>query len=146
MKKIKLTQGKYAIVDNADYELVSKYTWCASKQRNGRHYAITNLPSKSGKHVMIYMHRLILGLKTGDGKITDHINRNSLNNRRRNLRIVSASDSNRNRKGYGKSKQRGVSWSERKKRWKVRVTIGSFSTEVEAVQAFKTARRMLGLI
>ncbi len=146
MKKIKLTQGKYVTVDDADYELVSKYTWCASKRRNGGWYAVANLPPKNGKHVMIYMHRLILSLKTGDGKITDHINRNGLNNRRCNLRIVSMSENNRNKKGYGKSKQRGVSWSEREKRWKVRVTIGSFGTEVEAVQAFKTACRILGLI
>ncbi|MCK4817243.1 HNH endonuclease [bacterium] len=95
---------------------------------------------------MTSMHRMILGLKIGDGKITDHINRNGLNNRRCNLRIVSSSESNRNKRGYGKSKQRGVSWNEREKKWKVRVTIGSFSNKTKAARAFKRACKKLGLI
>jgi len=146
MRKIKLTQGKYAIVDDVDYELVSKHTWCANEHRNGRWYALTNLPSKNGKHAMISMHRMILGLEIGDGKITDHINRNGLNNRRHNLRIVSPSENNRNKRGYGKSKQRGVSWNEREKKWKVRVTIGSFDDKTKAARAFRKACKKLGLI
>ncbi|GAH21431.1 unnamed protein product, partial [marine sediment metagenome] len=44
---------------------------------------------RGGKNIQIPMHRQILGLKPGDGKIVDHINRNPLDNRRVNLRIVS---------------------------------------------------------
>ena len=82
MRKIKLTQGKYATVDDADYELVSKHTWCAKKVKN-TWYAVRK--SKEGNHV--YMHRLILGLSLGDKRQGDHINRNGLNNQRNNLRI-----------------------------------------------------------
>lgn len=81
MKKIKLgghyknrlVRG-YAIIDDEDFLLVSKYRW--NKTSHG--YAITTAEPH------IYMHRLIN--KTPDNMITDHINRNTLDNRRINLR------------------------------------------------------------
>ena len=56
MLKIELTQGRFAIIDKEDIDIVSKYKWFFTK--NG--YAM----NKSGKK-SIYMHRLILGVQNG---------------------------------------------------------------------------------
>ena len=58
MTKIKLTQGKYAIVDDYDYIMLMQYKWHLTKKC----YARTNVKQKKGKYKGILMHRLILGL------------------------------------------------------------------------------------
>lgn len=76
--RIKLTQGKYALIDKKDYPLISQYKWCVvikAKQK----YAVDS----SG----ISMHRLILGLHYKDGKVSHHKDKNGLNNHRRNLQV-----------------------------------------------------------
>jgi hypothetical protein len=75
MKEIKLTQGKFAIVDNEDYEYLNQFKWYAYKHRN-TFYA---------KYKSIRMHRLILNIP--QGLYVDHINHNGLDNRKENLRI-----------------------------------------------------------
>ena len=104
MKKIPLTQGKFAIVDDADFSLVSKYKWYACKNRK-QYYAYHTLTLG----VALLMHRLILGLKPNDGTIVDHINRNPLDNRRENLRVCTHSINTLNSvRGGNKVGYRGV--------------------------------------
>jgi hypothetical protein len=57
---------------------------------------------------MTLLHRWILGLRTGDGRIGDHVNGDQLDNRRANLRAVSPRGSNENLRGFGRSGYRGV--------------------------------------
>ena len=83
--EIPLTRGMVAIIDYEDYELISKYKWhailCAKPDY---FYAMS-----SGRDMnRVLMHRLILGLKKGDLRRGDHINRSTLDNRRSNLRII----------------------------------------------------------
>lgn len=85
MKKIKLTQGKFALVDNTDYNKVSKYKWCCSKQGH------TFFAERRLNNLLVRMHRFILKLKRGDRKEIDHINHNGLDNRRSNLRVCTRS-------------------------------------------------------
>jgi len=63
MKKIKLTQGKCALVDNADFEWLSQWKWCAVKPQ-GIWYAV-----RKAKGYTVRMHREILGLRYKDGKL-----------------------------------------------------------------------------
>lgn len=78
MKKIKLTNGMTTMVDNEDFEKLSKYSWTIS-----RGYVIRSLYHiKKGSAMR--MHRDIMGNK---GEV-DHINGNKLDNRRTNLRLV----------------------------------------------------------
>lgn len=77
-RTIELTRGKIAIVDLADYELVSGHRWYA----NEKGYAVTTI-----KRVNVRMHRLIMGLIRNDGILIDHINGDRTDNRRSNLRI-----------------------------------------------------------
>lgn len=83
MKRIKLTQGKYALVDDADYVFLNQYRWHASKERH-RYYAVRGMPRSNPKRRVIRMHRVILGVPK-DVEV-DHINGNGLDNRRENLR------------------------------------------------------------
>lgn len=114
MKEIKLTQNKIALVDDKDFELLSKYKWCSS---NG--YAITRVIGGNGKQLR--MHQLIMGVS---GKqIVDHKDENPLNNLRENLRIATKAQNMRNR---GKQKNntsgyKGVGWDSERGRWKVQL-------------------------
>ena len=83
MKKIKLTQGQCALVDDADFEMLSQYKWYANLMLPG-YYAVTRI-AKDGKQKKTTMNRLIM--KTPKGMHTDHINGDTLDNRRSNLRI-----------------------------------------------------------
>ena len=76
MRKIKLTRGKYAIVDNEDFARISSYTWCADETSSGKFYAMR----KSGKKT-VRMHRDVL-MYSGNLDV-DHIDGNGLNNQRK---------------------------------------------------------------
>lgn len=88
VKQLK-TNNKYSIlVDMEDYERLSKYTWYARKDtKSGKRYA-TAYTYTNGKRIVTGMHRLLLGLSLYDGKIVDHINGNTLDNRKSNLRLA----------------------------------------------------------
>lgn len=84
MKEIILYRGEVALVDDEDYEYLSKMKWHSSKG-----YAIsTQRDMTSGKQIKIKMHRLIMN--PSKGLLVDHINGNRLDNRRENLRIVTS--------------------------------------------------------
>ena len=76
MKKLLLTQGKYAIVDDGDFEWLNQWKWC---------YLSVGYAVRVEKKRMIYLHRVIMRNPTWK---VDHINGNRLDNRRVNLRIV----------------------------------------------------------
>ncbi len=91
MIHITLTKGRYAIIDDADYYQVSKFKW--SYTQNGSNgYAIH--ASSVGR---FYLHRFLMN--AGKGDLIDHINGDSLDNRRCNLRFCDKTVNNRNRKG-----------------------------------------------
>ena len=110
MKKIPLTQNKFALVDDADYDWLNQFKWYA-RNEGQRYYACRSFRVDGHVHHIV-MHRLILGLKEGDGKITDHIDGNGLNNSRSNLRICTSAENNFNQRPQaGKtSKYKGVHW------------------------------------
>lgn len=117
MKTIKLTRGYLAKIDDEDYEFLSKYKWQVNINRNGM-YAITSVYHKeTKKQSLLHMHRLILRLKAGDGKMVDHKDRDGLNNQKCNLRICNRSENGRNRKKISgaSSKYYGVSMISRSK-------------------------------
>jgi len=130
---ISLTQGKFAIVDAADYEWLSKYNWLAMTSYNTT-YAFRK---ENGK--VILMHREIM--KPRKGQVVDHINRNGADNRRSNLRNCSNRQNvcNAGPRG-GTSQYRGVcrhgtKWSADIGHLSVRVHIGLFVEEIEAARA-----------
>lgn len=135
MKKIKLTQGKYALVDDADYKWLNQWKWYASKQGNTwyAYRAIWKLRKTIG------MHRLILGLDFGDKRQGDHINRNGLNNQRCNLRITTHQQNhfNNGAKGYGFHRNRWEAYININDK---KIHLGKFKTEQEAKQVRQEAK------
>lgn len=142
MKKIPLTQGKFAIVDDDMFEELSKFKWHFS--RFG--YAVRKPYSGRGKN--FYMHRVIAG--TPEGMSTDHINGDKLDNRRSNLRICSTSSNMRNRgkQNNNTSGYKGVFWSIPAGRWRAQIVVnkksihlGLYDTTEEAASAYNVAAK-----
>ncbi len=92
MKTIILSQGKETVIDDGDFELVSKYKWFAHTQNKIKFYAYAHIP-KSKK--LMSLSRLIMG--EPQGLIVDHKNGDSLDNRRENLRICNHHQNAQNR-------------------------------------------------
>lgn len=92
MKTIQLTNGYIALVDDADYEALCKYTWFAAKRR-GKIYAQRS-ENINGKIITSYMHRIIM--QTPDGVLCDHKDHDTLNNQKYNLRNCTDSENSQN--------------------------------------------------
>lgn len=121
MKKIALTQGYFAVVNNRDYDFLMQWNWVADKRKNVV-YATRNQTVATNKTKKIYMHRVILGL-TDRKTHVDHIDGNGLNNRRSNIRECTHVQNCMN-KGVSKANTsgvRGICWSKKDKRWRVRI-------------------------
>ena len=141
-KQIPLTQDKVAIVDDDDYDELNKHKWSVLEKGN-TYYAIRWMWS-GGNQSGIYMHRAILGLMKGDDKIVDHVNRNGLDNRQQNLRVVSHAINirNHNRHKHNTSGHNGVCWHKASGKWDARITVkdkqihlGLYDTIKDAVEA-----------
>jgi hypothetical protein len=106
-KKIPLGHGQFAIVDDEDYEKVCRYKWHAmSGSKNPHHYAVTK----------IRMHRLVIDAPPDF--MVDHINGDTLDNRKANLRLCTNSQNQQNTASRGgSSKYKGVSFLKKKGKW-----------------------------
>jgi hypothetical protein len=141
VREIPLSQGKFALVDEGDYDRLSKHTWSAVK-RKGQSSYYAEYRSTDGHTVA--MHREVLGLTVYDGKRTDHKNRNGLDNRRSNLRVASPSINthNGNLRKNNSSGFRGVYWHKIHKKWGVKVGhngkqiyCGEYASILDAIDA-----------
>lgn len=139
---IQLTQGKFALIDRADWPLVAHRTWCAKQGKAGNWYAISGCSPKSRGTGRKYMHKMIL--QTEDR--VDHIDGNGLNNRRNNLRITTLAQNNRNRRPQNGATLKGAYWHKKKKLWHARISVnnrdvflGYFDNQIDAVRAYDQA-------
>ncbi len=148
MREIALTQGQYALVDDADYEELSKYKWRALKNVSGIWYAVRQYKNKDGFWKLMSMHRHLLRLNFGDKRQGDHLNHNGLDNRRCNIRICNPHQNHANERPAknGTSKFKGVSWCNRTKKWAAQIQVkgkaiflGRFSFEELAALAYDMA-------
>jgi len=102
VRYIPLTKGKFAIVDAADYEWLSKYKWYAQESKQARTcYAVRN----SGRQTIL-MHREIM--QTPEGMVVDHRNGNGTDNRRANMRNCKQDQNTLNSRPRGESGYKGV--------------------------------------
>lgn len=99
--------------------------------------------SVGDRQIRVFLHRVILGLAPEDPRLVDHIDGNTLDNRRANLRVVTAAQNAQNQGSRGgSSEHRGVTWDRARGKWMAsamlngkRTTIGRFATEDEAAAA-----------
>lgn len=113
--------GYDVLIDDEDYELISKHSWSVDKDK----YLRTSIKISDKKYVGINMHRLIMGCSTNDGKFVDHKNGNVHDNRRCNLRFCTASENMRNSKRpkNNKSGVKGVYWQKRMQKWRAYIMV-----------------------
>jgi hypothetical protein len=146
---IELTKSQVSIIDNEDWVLVKEYKWYAHQDLCGKYYAVAWTKMVNGKRKLLLMHRLLLAATKGQQ--IDHINGNSLDNRRENLRFCNCSQNQQNRKvTSGTSLFKGVSRCKTTNRWRAdiksngkQVFIGRFDTELEAAKAYDTKAKDL---
>ena len=144
MKKILLSQGKFALVDDCDYEWLSQWPWCC----HSAGYAV-RAGWQSGRHFIILMHRVILErMGFTDFVLPDHINGEKCDNRRSNLRPATRSQNKANRgiqcnntTGY-----KGVSFMSRAGKYRAYANkhgkqyhLGLFDDPKEAARAYNKA-------
>jgi hypothetical protein len=91
--EIELTQGLKTVIDDEDFHLVSGLKWHAARDRFGLVYARTGR-SKRRPGQAVSMHRLLMG--DPPGLVVDHIDHDTLNNRRANLRICTRAENSHN--------------------------------------------------
>lgn len=84
-----------AIIDAEDVNRVSMFTWSALRIKGGNTYLIASLPWNNKERSSVLLHRLITSFEY---KIVDHVNRDTLDNRKSNLRQASQSENLSNRK------------------------------------------------
>lgn len=157
-RAIPLTKGRIAVVDEQDYEELSRWKWHVVKSRDGKEYAARRAATcESGKKKQIAMHRQILGLPQSRVPLVDHKDGNGLNNRRSNIRLATWSQNQHNksaRRSGHSSQYKGVSRNKHLvKLWSAYIAngqvgasgragtrfLGSFATEEEAARAYDAA-------
>ena len=147
MKTIKLTQNQVALVDPKLYPFLSRWKWHAAKL-SGKFYAAKAVPLdfKGERKRVMYMHHLVAGHPIDNLEI-DHINGNGLDNRRKNLRLVSHAINQANRKEHRLGHIIGTSYNKRVKKWvaqlwigKKREHLGYFTSQKDAASCFQAFR------
>ena len=146
-KLIELAGGKYAIIDEEDYDKVNKHKWRVDEA--GR---VTCNMCIDGKQRNVKMSRFIMN--TTRGMFADHINYNLLDNRKSNLRNCTPSQSAAHRRSIPNtsSQYKGVSWCVARNKWEVCIKqnykgkyLGRYNNEIEAAKAYDDeAKKLFG--
>jgi hypothetical protein len=142
-------KGYDVLISEEDRELVNQYAWCPAVEKLadgtvGRIYFNCSIyrPVRAG----LRLHRLILNATRG--MVVDHINGNTLDCRRENLRICTNAENIKNCRLYSNSTSgyKGVCWEKGTKKWsakiqvdKKRIFLGRFDDIELAYEAYKAA-------
>jgi hypothetical protein len=153
-----------ALIDSEDFERADRIKWLCQL---ARYNSVDGTPGE--ERISVYkrvakngydrrIHRLshfILGLPPLSGRIVDHINGNTLDNRKSNLRIVDTTQNSQNKtvSAFKKSSEyKGVFWDKGYGKYRVAIrvdtelrTVGAFSDEIRAAKCYDTyARKYFG--
>lgn len=146
--EIPLTKGYIAIIDECDADL-KLFKWHACHSTKDLYYAGRNVIKPSGKRGILFLHSAIfervIGRPLVKGEYPDHIDLNSMNNTRSNLRLVNNSINQHNRhiQRNNTSGYKGVSFHKQLRKWTARISvngktlnIGVYDTPEAAYKAY----------
>ena len=142
MKELKLTKGYVAIVDDEDYETVSKWRWSATQCCNKIYARRTQ--KFGNKKVNIYLHRFLMNVHLCNSSVNcDHKDRDTLNNQKSNLRVCTKAENQRNKTKKKNAQSKFIGVVKARKNWAARIThegkavyIGTYQSEEEAAIAY----------
>jgi hypothetical protein len=136
---VPMTRGQYALIDSEDAEEVGRDNWFSSWSRFTKSFYPRRCAIKAHWREQS-LHRLLLWAP--DGMVVDHINRNTLDNRKSNLRVVTRSGNALNRKPSIRAIPTGIMWHKQSQRWEARIVrrplrkyVGRFRLLEQAVAA-----------
>lgn len=152
-KELPICGGRCAIVDDDDFEVVSRYAWRLEKKGGRSAYARRDgTPDMNGRRPTVYLHSDILTCPPG--MQVDHKNGNGLDCRRSNLRCATREQQARNRKATRGDGLKGIRlvnpgsprpWQARIGHHNKRISLGCFATKEEAARAYdRAASEMFG--
>ena len=139
----KYGEGRFTLVDDEDFEYLNQFNWhltpngyakrCENRTLSPGIYSIKN--HQMSRNIMNVTDRSIL---------VDHINHDKLDNRKRNLRLCTATQNLGNMVSKtGNSKYKGVRYRSDRKKWVARIhknhkqmNLGHYETEIEAAEAY----------
>ena len=140
---VALTNGYVALVNREDVEILSQWNWYAKTFRP--HVHVYAARSSGGNRATVFMHREILDDRA------DHINGNTTDNRRSNLRPCNHQQNGANslKRGCFSSRFKGVYYSKTQNRWRAGIKVnnhniylGSFRDELEAARVYDRAAKI----
>jgi hypothetical protein len=158
--QIVLTQGQVTLIDTDKVEFCKQYTWFARWSKGKAQFlAVTNFRKPDGKQTALYLSEFLLGRfpyqSKRDGLVCDHRNNISLDNRLVNLQVCSQREniSKERKPSYGAGLT-GAYWHQKQRKWRSNISdlhinggkilsLGTFSTEREAHEAYLYARDVL---
>ena len=136
---IELTKGYVAIIDADDVSRVDMFCFHACPRANTIYAKCSKGPNGNSTT----LHQIIN--QTPQGMVTDHIDRNGLNNRKSNLRSVDHIQNvwNSGASKNSKSKLKGVHYRAKEGKWRAVITrekkqydLGLFDNPVDAHKAY----------
>lgn len=129
----------WTIIDLDDLQRVLDfpYSWCAGYRKNTDSWyaraTIHKLEKVNHNSHGIYLNYFIAGVNSSDGYCVDHINHNTLDNRKDNLRVTETIYNTKHRKGRNsnnKSGYRNVCWLKTEGKWCVQLQINGKNTRL----------------
>jgi hypothetical protein len=150
MMYIPLSQGKVAVVDEADHPRFSEFRWCFRADRDKSTGCAVRHVNRDGKDRLSYQHREVMDAPAGKNVI--FINHDKLDCRRTNLKIVSKQEACWHHRVRRDSKTgiKGVKFNRAWGTWSARICrkgvyhhLGSFPTKEAACEAYRQAETRL---
>lgn len=151
--KIPLSRGKFALIDEDDFDEISKYKWHADAMGYAVRFKKASETGSAYIRICVYMHRLVA--KCPADKVVDHVNHNQSDNRKSNLEISNKSSNGLNRKGPQSNNTSGilgVNWVKDRNKWEARIKIGitthnlgRFSCKEDAMKVRREAEIKYGV-